>query len=102
MCLGIPMRVIETQTGFALCQTEGGVRRIDTLLVGDQPVGAWLLTFLDCAREVLSEERAFQIRDALRAVELAMRGAAVPEHLFQDLIDREPQLPAFLRLAGDK
>lgn len=101
MCIGIPLQVIESGTGYAVCGTgEGGdvePRRIDTLLVGEQPVGTWLLTFLDTAREVLSDEHAARIRDALRAVELAMRGEGGGYGLFDDLEGREPQLPAFLR-----
>ena len=35
--------------------------------------------------------------DALEALEMAMRGESDFEHLFADLIDREPQLPEHLR-----
>ncbi len=98
MCIGIPMKVIESFPGHAVCETnDGNRRRIDTMLLGEQPVGTWLLTFLDTAREALSEEQAAQISNALQAVELAMQGEANIDHLFQDLIDREPQLPDFLR-----
>jgi len=103
MCIGIPMRVIESFPGYALCETnDGSQRRIDTLLLGEQPAGTWLLTFLDTAREVLTTENAAQITAALQAVELAMQGEANIDHLFQDLIDREPQLPDFLRAANGK
>ena len=102
MCIGIPMRVIGSQAGFALCEAQGRQQLVDTLLVGEQPVGTWLLTFLDSAREVLSEERALQIRGALQAVELAMQGADVPDLLFQDLLEHEPELPAFLRDIHDE
>jgi hydrogenase expression/formation protein HypC len=98
MCIGIPMKVVESFPGYAVCETDDGtLRRIDTLLLGEQPTGTWLLTFLDTAREVLSAERAAQIRSALLAVDLAMQGETNLDHLFQDLIDREPQLPEFLR-----
>ncbi len=97
MCIGMPMQVIETAQGHAWCQAHGRLHRIDTLLVGDQPVGTWLLTFLGTAREVLSAQRATQINAALQAVDLAMQGDAGLDHLFPDLVDREPQLPAFLR-----
>jgi hydrogenase expression/formation protein HypC len=101
MCVGIPMRVVESHPSYALCETaDGATRRIDTLLLGEQPVGTWLLTFLDTAREVLSDESAAQISAALQAVELAMRGETSIDHLFQDLVDREPELPDFLRAAS--
>ncbi len=106
MCIGRPMQVIENAAGYALCRVDGQQRRIDTMLVGEQPVGTWLLTFLDTAREVLTPERAAQIREALRAVDLAMRGAtqgdAELERLFGDLVGREPQLPDFLRLTTEE
>ena len=102
MCLGLPMQVLEMVEGYALCEAGGEVRRIDTLLVGDQQPGTWLLTFLDTAREVLSEDKAQQIREALQALELAMQGEAGVDHLFADLVEREPQLPDFLRPSSNE
>ncbi len=97
MCLGIPMQIIESADGYALCQSADGVRRIDTLLVGAQPSGVWLLTFLDTAREVLEEAQAARILDALRAVDHVMQGGSGVDHLFADLTEREPRLPDFLQ-----
>lgn len=96
MCIGIPMQVTEQEPGFAWCEGMGERKRVDTLLVGDQSPGTWLLIFLDSAREVLSAEMAAQIGDALKALDLAMQGESDIGHLFADL-DREPQLPAFLQ-----
>ena len=97
MCLGFPMQVVEMGEGHALCEADGQMRRIDMMLVGEQPVGTWLLTFLDTAREVMTPDQACQVREALRAVEMAMRGDAGVDDLFADLVEREPQLPDFLR-----
>ena len=97
MCIGIPMQVISNGTGYALCEGLGGRRRVDTLLVGAQPPGSWLLVFLDSAREVLNEARAGQIRQALEALELVSRGGTAVGHLFADLFEREPQLPEHLQ-----
>jgi hydrogenase expression/formation protein HypC len=96
MCIGIPMQVVESREGFALCLVHGEPRRIDTLLVGEQPAGTWLLTFLDTAREVLTPAAARRALDALQAVDMAMQGRAGFDHLFRDLIEREPELPEFL------
>ena len=96
MCLGLPMQVLEMGEGHALCELDGQVRRIDTMLVGEQQPGTWLLTFLDTAREVLSVEKAQQIREALQALDLVMQGQDGVDLLFADLVDREPQLPDFL------
>ncbi len=93
MCLGIPMQVIETGDGTALCEGMGERRRISTMLVGDQPPGTWLLTFLDAAQEVLTAEDAAQRSDALTAVSMVMNGETDIDHLFADLIDREPVPP---------
>ncbi len=98
MCIGIPMQVLESREGFALCRASGEPRWIDTLLVGEQPAGTWLLTFLDTAREVLTPEAAQRTLDALAAVDMAMRGQGGIDHLFRDLIEREPTLPEFLGL----
>ena len=97
MCIGLPMQVVSHEGGYALCEGMGEQRQVDTLLVGEQPVGSWLLVFLNSAREVLSEERAKQISDALQAVNMAMQGETGVSHLFADLADREPQLPPHLR-----
>ena len=93
MCLGIPMQVLETGDGSALCEGMGERRQISTLLVGDQPPGTWLLTFLDAAREVLTAEDAAKRTDALTAVSMVMNGETDIDHLFADLIDREPTPP---------
>lgn len=106
MCIGIPMCIIETGEGSALCRTRDGneTSRIDTLLVGDLPAGSWVLVFLGAAREVLDEQSAHQISDALTALDMVMQGGYGDgqatddiDRLFADLVDREPQLPDFLR-----
>jgi len=102
MCIGIPMQVVETGEGYAWCEGRGERQCIDTLLVGDQPVGTWLLTFLGGAREVLSAEEAARIGDAVQAVMRVMQGDADIDHLFADLIDRQPQLPGSVQPGRSK
>ncbi len=97
MCIGIPMRVIEPRSRYALCAGGGETREIDMALVGGQPAGVWVLVFLDAAREVISAEDAARIGDALKALALVARGEADVDHLFADLIGREPELPEHLR-----
>lgn len=96
MCIAVPMQVVEAGDGYAVCEGMGERRSVSTLLVGNQPVGTWLLTFLDTAREVLTDEDAARITDAVTAVNLVMQGNTDVEHLFADLIDREPQRPPSL------
>ncbi|MES9945882.1 MAG: RNA methyltransferase [gamma proteobacterium symbiont of Ctena orbiculata] len=98
MCIGLPMQVLSIHPGYAMCEGMGERRRVDTLLVGEQPVGNWLLVFLDTAREVLSAARAREIEQALQALDLVIKGETEIDHLFDDLVNREPQLPEHLRL----
>jgi len=96
MCLGIPVQVIDCGDHFAHCAGRNGERRVDLSLVGPQAPGSWLLTFLDAAREVIDAERAAAINAALDALDAAQAGATDFSAFFADL-EREPQLPDFLR-----
>lgn len=99
MCLGIPMLVVEPGEFRARCTGRGGEALIDLALVGPQPAGAWLLTFLDAAREVIAPERAAAIDAALDALDAldAAGSAAIDFGIFFADLNREPQLPDFLR-----
>lgn len=97
MCLGIPMQVIAVSGLSARCRGRGNEQDVDLSLVGDVPPGTWLMVFLGSAREIITETTAQRSADALEALEMAMRGETDFDHLFADLIDREPCLPEFLR-----
>lgn len=98
MCLGIPMQVIRSEEGRALCRDGAEQQWVDMSLVGEQAADSWVLVFLGAAREVLDEQRALQMRDALSAVQAVMSGReANLDDLFADLVDREPQLPPHLQ-----
>ena len=60
-------------------------------------MGSWVLVFHAVAREVLTEERARQVTDALQALDAALAGDTNLDHLFPDLVGREPELPEHLR-----
>ena len=102
MCLGVPVQVISTSPGYAICDRDGEQVTIDMKLVGEQPPGTWVLVFLDAAREVIDEQKAMEISDALRALQLTFQGGHNVDHLFPDLVDREPQLPEHLRPSSDE
>jgi hydrogenase expression/formation protein HypC len=92
------MQIIEHRgAASALCVYRDQESLIDMMLIGQQPVGGWILVFLDTAREIISEQKARQISDALEAVRLAMLGETQLDHLFADLTDRAPVLPEFLQ-----
>lgn len=105
MCLAIPLQVIRMEGTTALCQGRNGIERMDTMLTGPLESGQWILGFLGAAREVIDAARAAQVEDALIALESILHGNGSNEALIQagfaDLVDREPQLPAFLRSAAN-
>jgi len=96
MCVGIPMKVLEPRGRSARCAGRHGSGLIDLSLVGPQPAGTWVLTFMGYAKAVLDAEEAARTEDALEAVDRALRGESF-DHLFADLIGREPELPKHLR-----
>jgi hydrogenase expression/formation protein HypC len=97
MCVGLPMQILEPRGRRALASFGGEMRDIDMALVGPQPAGAWVLVFLDAAREVITAGQAQKTHDALTAVALVMQGETSIDHLFADLVGREPELPPHLR-----
>jgi len=97
MCIGIPMQVQRCEGNLATCLRDGQAQEIDMSLVGEHPPGTWVLTFLGCAREVLSAADAQRIDQALEALGAVMAGQSQIDHLFADLVDREPPLPEHLR-----
>ncbi|MER2605544.1 MAG: HypC/HybG/HupF family hydrogenase formation chaperone [Siculibacillus sp.] len=96
MCLGIPMFVVEGDDFSALCERGDERRRVSMLLIGAQPIGTRVLVHIDSAIRVLDDAEADLIENALQGVAAALEGRAF-DHLFADLVDREPQLPDFLR-----
>ncbi|UEM02055.1 HypC/HybG/HupF family hydrogenase formation chaperone [Skermanella rosea] len=96
MCIGIPMQVRSENGLTALCAGRGEERRVSLLLTGELPVGTWVMVHVDTAIRTLDEAEVPLINDALDALEAAGRGDPF-EHLFADLIGREPQLPDHLR-----
>lgn len=97
MCLGIPMVVVESDSFSALCEgRDGAQRRCSSLLTGELSPGTHVLIHIDAIVRVLDAEEAGQIADALAGLAAAMDGDPF-EHLFADLINREPELPEHLR-----
>ncbi|MCB1759109.1 MAG: HypC/HybG/HupF family hydrogenase formation chaperone [Gammaproteobacteria bacterium] len=84
MCLGIPVRVVEGGELTALCEGRNGREQVNLMLVGPQPTGVWLLTFLGSAREVIDGRDARQINLALDGLQAIMQGAQAidVEHFF--------------------
>jgi len=84
------MQVVVSDGFVAICEGRGERRRVNMMLVGEQPAGTWVLVHLDSAREVLDETSAAQITEGLEALERVLRGESI-EGMFADLTGREPQ-----------
>lgn len=91
MCIGIPMQVIEQRDLMALCRGRGREEMVNTMLIGPQEPGTWVLNFIGSAREVLTEEEARQTNDALDALTQIMSGEGEVDvdAYFSDLTDPE-------------
>ena len=100
MCIGIPMQVVASLGGDVECEGRGRRERINFMLLGPQPVGAWVLAFQGSALRTMTAEEAMQTDRALDALAAAEAGAGNLDDYFADLTNREPELPAHLK--GDK
>ena len=85
MCIGIPMRVLETDGITALCEGRGERHRLNMLMVDNCPPGSWVLSSLGSAREILTEEDAARTNRALDGLEAALRGDFDSGNYFPDL-----------------
>jgi hydrogenase expression/formation protein HypC len=91
--------VVQTQGHLAWCEADGQREQLDMMLVGEQPVGTWVLGFLGTARQVLGDEEAAQARAARQALAAVLCGDGEVDAYFADLVNRVPELPAHLRKA---
>lgn len=101
MCIGIPMQIIHSDGLLARALDEDNEHAIDLSLVGAQPAGTWVLTFLGTARDVIPEDEALKIRAAVSALKSLMGGTRPQEDAFADIEERGPQLPPHLQAALD-
>jgi len=92
------MTIVETNDVSALCERRGERRLVSVLLLDRPPVGAQVLVFIDNAVRRLDAEEAQQIDNAIDGLAAACNGEDF-DHLFADLINREPELPEHLRQA---
>lgn len=75
MCVATPVQVVESQEVMALCRGRNGDESVNMLLIGQQPAGTWVLSFLGWAREVIDEQQAKEIDLALDGLQKIMDGA---------------------------
>ena len=74
MCIGVPVQVVESGEFMSLCKGLNGEEHVNTMLIGQQPVGTWVLNYLGSAREILSEEDAMNINRAIEGISALMKG----------------------------
>ncbi len=75
VCIGVPVQVMQSGDFVQRCQGLNGEEMVNMMLIGEQPVGTWVLNFLGSAREVLSEQDAANINKALQGLSAIMNGA---------------------------
>ncbi len=87
MCLSIPMQVaaIEGDGDFAWVERGGRRELVNMMLIGPQPLGAWVLTSLGLAREVVEPGQLAFIEEALAALAASLEGDYDASRYFGDL-----------------
>lgn len=87
MCLSIPKQVVEWEGegDFAWVERDGERERVNMMLIGPQPVGAWVLTSLGLAKETVGDEERALIEDALSALAASLEDEYDPALHFRDL-----------------
>lgn len=86
MCIGIPMQVVDIDNARHWCEGRGRRQQLDMMLVGDAPVGTWVLAFQGSAVRVLSGDEAARTNDALDALEAVLAGETNVDGYFADLV----------------
>ena len=97
MCVGTPMLIVAAEATVAVCEGRGRREQIDLALVGEQPVGTWILAYQGSAVRTMTPDEAAQTSAALDALDAVLAGSDNVDAFFADLIDREPQLPPHLK-----
>ncbi len=87
MCLSIPMQVVAIEGDGDFAWVERGGRRelVNMMLIGPQPLGAWVLTSLGLAKEVVEPGQLALIEEALAALAASLEGDYDASRYFGDL-----------------
>jgi hydrogenase expression/formation protein HypC len=78
MCLGVPMRIVESDGFMALCERRGVRRRVNVMLLEEAPLGALVLVHVANAVRLLDEDEARLIDEALEELAAALDRVAAP------------------------
>ena len=87
MCLSIPMQVVavEGDGDFAWVERAGRRELVNMMLIGPQPLGAWVLASLGLAKEVVEPGQLTLIEEALAALAASLEGDYDASRYFSDL-----------------
>jgi hydrogenase expression/formation protein HypC len=96
MCIAIPLEVAAVEGQRAICARGSERIEVDLALIGPVAPGTFVLSHAGLALRALEPAEARLIMDALEGARRAAAGEPF-EHLFADLVGREPELPAHLR-----
>jgi hydrogenase expression/formation protein HypC len=91
------MRIVAAEATVAVCEGRGRREQVDLALVGEQPVGTWILAYQGSAVRTMTPDEAAQTSAALDALDAVLAGSDNVDAFFADLIDREPELPPHLK-----
>ncbi len=95
MCLAYPMKIVDRRSlTRALCERlDGSCHEVDLSLLEEAAPGDWVTVHMGLARTITTESEARKIEDALQALALVRTGETDIDHLFADLVGREPPRP---------
>lgn len=94
MCTVIPLKVIQVLSPSQAVGDAGGQRQtVDISFIDGVQPGDWLSVHMGIARQKMSDAEAQAILDALAALQLVRAGETEVDHLFADLVGREPRRP---------
>lgn len=94
MCIALPLKITELIPPHqAVCDAGGTPQTVDISLLDGVCVGDWVSVHRGMAVTRMTEADARLILDALSALDQVRAGETDVDHLFADLVDREPPRP---------
>lgn len=94
MCIALPLKITQLLTpNQAVCEAAGQPQTVDISLLDGICVGDWVSVHRGVAVAQMTDTDARLILDALSALEQVRAGETDVDHLFPDLVNREPPRP---------
>lgn len=94
MCIALPLKITELMPPHqAVCDGGGESQVVDISLLDGLCVGDWVSVHRGMAVARMTDADARLVLDALSALEQVRAGETDVDHLFADLVNREPPRP---------